>query len=447
MTQVHSKASSASFIVSGANNLSSAPIQSLTQDELSPLANAVTEAICDSLDLRQLMTLILDPNSYKQLTAMIYQLTLQHAINGEFHERIKADHWQHTQSRTGMRNGTRTTSVTVPGHDVSIELEVPKLRKGTFYPETLSKARDLESKTLASIVAELYVSGVSTRKVSELLDVLDLRGISRSSVSQLCSGLDELVTSFRTRPLTEEIYPVIYVDATYLRIRDEKNGSYSSKAFALAVGVNEHGTREILGFDVIPSETGAFWSDFLRSLKNRGLIGPRLLVSDAHEGIKRAVTEVLPGCAWQRCTVHVERNILDHLKRRSHDEDWKKTYVPIIRRALNAPDFARGIEYWGELVQTLEDHKEPDAARIAADAQEDVFSFMAFPQEARNKLRTNNVCERTNREIKRRYNQAGGMLPTEKSALRLLGSVLIDTHETWAQRHYISGKVMREIAR
>lgn len=447
MTQVHSKASTASFITADANILGAKTIQSLSSDELAPLAHAVIDAASNTLDIKQLLTLLLNQNSYKQLTSMIYQLLLQTAIDGEFYEKIQAEPWQHTSSRTGMRNGTRTTSVTVPGQDVHIELEVPKLRKGTFYPEALKQARNLEGKVLSSIVAELYISGVSTRKISELVEVLELRGISRSSVSQLCSELDELVDQFRNRTLTGNRYPVLYIDATYLKIREEKNGSYSSKAFALAIGVNEQGTREVLGFDVLPSEGGTFWCDFLRSLKTRGLLGTKLLVSDAHEGIKKAVTEVLNGCVWQRCAVHVERNILERLKRRSHDENWKSIYMPIIRRALNASDMARGQEAWKELITTLEEHKEYDAVKTATEAQDDVFSFITFPPEARQKLRTNNLCERVNREIKRRYNQAGGMMPTEKSALRLIGSVLINYHEEWAQKHYISQSVMQDLKR
>ncbi|MCL6444420.1 MAG: IS256 family transposase, partial [Alicyclobacillus sp.] len=234
----------------------------------------------------------------------LMRLLAQSLIDAEATEKIGADRYERSEERVTQRNGYRKRDWdTRLG---TIELNIPKLRKGSFFPSILEPRRRAEQ-ALAAVVQEAYVNGVSTRKVDDLVRALGLDGISKSEVSRLCKQLDEAVCRFQKRPLERE-YPYIWLDATFPKVRE--GGQVQSMAFVVAIGVTDMGEREVLGFDIGTAEDGNFWTEFLRGLKERGLRGVRLVISDAHLGLRQAITEVLAGAVWQRCKVHTIRNVL-----------------------------------------------------------------------------------------------------------------------------------------
>ncbi|MCA1698611.1 MAG: IS256 family transposase [Actinobacteria bacterium] len=315
-----------------------------------------------------------------------------------------------------------------------IDLEIPKLRQGSYFPHALIEPRRRGEQALLSVVQQAYVCGVSTRRVDQLVETLGLR-VSRSEVSRICSLLDEQVEAFRSRPLEGE-YPYLWVDAKVEKVRE--GGRVVNKAVVVAHGVHETGRREILGIDVGAAETEAFWSEFLGSLVARGLTGVQLVISDAHEGLKAAIRRRL-SCPWQRCTVHFLRDCLGHARKDQHG-----LLGALIRPIFNATDRDGARAALGEAIAALEDGL-PKIARILAQAEEDIIAFYAFPPTHWPKLRSTNPLERFNREIGRRTDVVG-IFPDDGSLIRLVGMLCLEQNDEWlVGKRYLSAAAMEPL--
>jgi len=287
-------------------------------------------------------------------------------------------------------------------------------------------------RALWAVVMEAYVHGVSTRKVDDLVTALGIdSGISKSEVSRICGELDTVVATFRDRPLGHTAFPYVFLDATYVKAHD--GASVVSKAIVIATGVTKTGDREVLGLAVGDSEDGAFWTAFLRSLRARGLAGVRLVISDAHEGLKAAIGAVLLGAAWQRCRVHFLRNVLTRIPKGSAE-----MVLAAIRTIFAQPDAAAVAEQLDEIATKLEP-RFPVVGAMLVEAREDVTAFTAFPVSHWRKIWSTNPLERVNKEIKRRTDVVG-IFPNEAAILRLAGAVLLEVHDEWAiaERRYLS---------
>jgi putative transposase len=351
----------------------------------------------------------------------------------EVEEHVGASRHERSPGRTGQRNGYRQRSWdTRVG---TVELKVPRVRDSGYFPSLLEPRRRAE-RALAAVVQEAYVHGVSTRKVDELVKALGMGGISKSRVSELCEELDEEVERFRGRPL-EGSYPYVWVDATYLKARQD--GRVVSTAVVIAVGVKaDTGEREVLGFDVGPSEDGAFWASFLRSLVARGLSGVRLVISDSHRGLKSAVEAVVVGASWQRCRVHFMRNALSLVPKAA-----QQMVGATIRTVFAQPDAQSAREQWRRVSDSFRS-RFPRLAELMNEAEEDVLSYAAFPAEHWQKIWSNNPLERLNKEVKRRTNVVG-IFPNERAVVRLVGAVLCEQHDEWqvSKRYFSAGSLAK----
>src|SRR5919205_3832533 len=355
----------------------------------------------------------------------------QELMEAEVSELIGARRGERTEDRVSHRNGYRPRRWDTRAGE--IELQIPKIRRGSYFPSFLEPRRRSEQ-ALVSVVQQAYVCGVSTRKVDQLVESLGLR-VSRSEVSRICAGLDEQVQAFRTRPL-EGRYPYLWLDAKVEKDRD--GGRVVRKCLVIAHGVHESGRREVIGLDCGECETEAFWRDFLRSLVKRGLAGVQLVVSDAHEGLKSAIGQVL-GCPWQRCTVHFLRETLGHCAK-----DAQGMVAAAIRPIFNAADEAEARRLLGETMERLE-RPLPKVAQLLLDAEDDLLAFYSFPVAHRSKLRSTNPLERVNREIGRRTHVVG-VFPNDAALLRLAGSLLIEQNDEWlVSRRYLSEASMAEL--
>jgi putative transposase len=351
----------------------------------------------------------------------------------EVQEHVGAAPHERTEGRTGQRNGYRERSWdTRVG---TVELKVPRVRDSSYFPSLLEPRRKAE-KALAAVVQEAYVHGVSTRKVEELVKALGMEGISKSRVSELCRELDEEVERFRSRPL-EGPYPYVWLDATYLKSRQD--GHVASTAVVIAVGVNGNsGEREVLGLDVGPSEDGAFWSSFLRSLVGRGLSGVRLVTSDSHRGLKEAIGAGLQGASWQRCRVHFMRNALCLVPKAA-----QQMVGATIRTVFAQPDSESAHQQWRKVSDGFR-ARFSKLSFLMDEAEEDVLSYSVFPQEHWQKVWSNNPLERVNKEVKRRTNVVG-IFPNEAAVVRLVGAVLLEQHDEWqvAKRYFSLGSLAK----
>jgi transposase-like protein len=352
----------------------------------------------------------------------------------EVEEHIGAARHERTEGRSGHRNGYRErTWDTRAG---AIELKVPRVRDDSYFPSLLEPRRRAE-RALSAVVQEAYVHGVSTRKVDELVKALGMGGISKSRVSRLCEDLDEEVERFRTRPLEGAYYPYVWVDATYVKARQD--GRVASVAVVIAVGVKgETGEREVLGLDVGPSEDGAFWTAFLRSLVARGLSGVRLVTSDAHRGLKGAIEKVLAGASWQRCRVHFMRNALSLVTKAA-----QQMVGATIRTVFAQPDAESAREQWRRVADGFRP-RFPKLAELMDGAEEDVLAYAAFPSGHWQKVWSNNPLERLNKEVKRRTNVVG-IFPNEAAVVRLVGAVLSEQHDEWqvGKRYFSAGSLAK----
>ncbi len=317
----------------------------------------------------------------------------------------------------------------------TIELQVPRVRDGSFYPSLLEPRKRAE-RALVAVVQEAYVQGVSTRRVDELVQALGIGGISKSQVSRVCQGLDAEVERFRTRRL-DGPYPYVWLDATFVKVRER--GRVVSQAVVIAIGVRQSGEREVLGLDVGPSEDGAFWTAFLRGLVARGLSGVQLVVSDAHEGLKGAIVAVLVGASWQRCRVHFVRNVLALVPKAA-----SQMVAATIRTVFVQPDAASARETWRRVADGFRP-KWPRLAALLDDAEPDVLAYLAFPPEHWRQVWSNNPLERLNKEIKRRTDVVG-IFPNTAAALRLVGMVLAEQHDEWqVSRRYFSAESLAKL--
>jgi transposase-like protein len=356
-------------------------------------------------------------------------LVLQQLIELEADQAIGAGRYERSEGRTTHRNGSRSRLLSTKAGDV--ELRIPKLRTGSFFPALLEPRRRID-RALWAVVMEAYVHGVSTRKVDDLVAALGIdSGISKSEVSRICAELDAVVAEFRDRPLGHTAFPYVFLDATYVKAHD--GARVVSKAIVIATGVTKTGDREVLGLAVGDSEDGAFWTAFLRSLRARGLTGVRLVISDAHEGLKGAIAAVILGAAWQRCRVHFLRNVLARIPKGSAE-----MVLAAIRTVFAQPDAAAVAEQLDEIVERLEP-RFPVAAAMLAEAKADVTAFTSFPVGHWKKIWSTNPLERVNKEIKRRTDVVG-IFPNEAAVLRLAGAVLLEVHDEWAitERRYLS---------
>ena len=301
-----------------------------------------------------------------------------------------------------------------------MELRIPKLRKGSYFPVFLEPRR-LAEKALAAVVQEAYVHGVSTRSVDDLIKAMGMTGISKSQVSRLCEEIDERVKAFLSRPI-EGDWPYLWIDATYVKARE--SGRIVSAAVIVAVGVNRDGRREVLGMDIGPSEAETFWTEFLRKLARRGLRGVKLVISDAHEGIKAAIAKVMHA-SWQRCRVHFMRNVLAHAGRQG-----RRVVAAFIGTAFVQDDAEAASKQWRQVADQLRP-KVPKLAALMDEAEADVLAFMSFPKDHRLKVHSINPLERLNGEIKRRTDVVG-IFPNEDAITRLVGALLLEQNDEWA---------------
>jgi transposase-like protein len=301
-----------------------------------------------------------------------------------------------------------------------VELRIPKLRKGSYFPGFLEPRRMAE-KALTAVIQEAYIHGVSTRSVDDLVKALGMTGVSKSQVSRLCEEIDERVDAFLNRPI-EGDWPYLWIDATYVKVR--QNGRIVSVAVIIAVGVNSDGRREVLGMDIGPSEAEPFWTEFLRKLARRGLRGVKLVISDAHEGLKAAITRVL--CAtWQRCRVHFMRNALAHA-----GKSGRRVVSAFMATAFAQNDAEAARQQWRRVADQLRP-KLPKLAVLMDDAEADVLAYMSFPAQHRAKLHSTNPLERLNGEVKRRT-EVVGIFPNEAAIRRLVGAILLEQNDEWA---------------
>ena len=335
------------------------------------------------------------------------------------------------EERLTHRNGYRARSWATRAGE--IELAIPKLRRGSYFPSFLEPRRRSEQ-ALVSVVQEAYVAGVSTRKVDQVVESLGLR-ISKSEVSRICAGLDEQVDAFRHRPL-EGRYPYLWLDAKVEKVRD--GGRVVRKALVLAYAVHESGYREVIGLDVGEAETEAFWRSFLRGLVERGLNGVQLVVSDAHAGLKKAIGRVL-GCPWQRCTVHFLREALGHARR-----EQQPMLAALIRPLFTADSREQACELVGTALERLRKPL-PKIAELLQEAEDDLLAFYAFPADHWPKLRSTNPLERVNREIGRRTDVVG-IFPNDRSLIRLAASLVIEQNDEWlVGKRYLSQHTLEAI--
>jgi putative transposase len=356
----------------------------------------------------------------------------QQLMETEVSELVGADRGERApEERLTHRNGYRPRLWATRAGE--IELAIPKLRRGSYFPSFLEPRRRSEQ-ALVSVVQEAYVAGVSTRKVDQVVESLGLR-ISRSEVSRICAGLDEQVDAFRNRPL-EGSYPYLWLDAKVEKVRD--SGRVVRKALVLAYGVHESGYREVIALDVGEAETEAFWRSFLRGLVERGLSGVQLVVSDAHAGLKKAIGQVL-GCPWQRCSVHFLREALGHARR-----EQQPMLAALLRPLFNAHTGDGARELVGDALDRLRKPL-PKVAALLEEAEEDLLAFYGFPADHWPKLRSTNPLERVNREISRRTDVVG-IFPNDRSLIRLAASVVIEQNDEWlVGRRYLSAHSLEAV--
>lgn len=360
------------------------------------------------------------------------EFMLNRIMDADVTARIKADRHERTEDRETYRNGYRDRAYNT--RVGTLDLRIPKLREGTYFPSFL-EARKLSEKALNAVIQEAWINGVSTRKVDALVQSMGMTGISRSQVSSVCRDIDGWVKDFLERPI-EGDWPYLWLDATYVKVR--KGGRVVSVAVIIACAVNSDGRREIIGMGIGESEAKAFWLTFLLSLKERGLQGVKLVISDSHSGLKAAIQQVF--CAsWQRCRVHFMRNVLCRVN---------KANQSVVRAALQQvfvqADAKAAHETWKTVAGQLEESF-PSVAALMDDAEADVLAYFDFPKAHRVKLHSTNTLERLNKEVKRRADVVG-IFPNEAGITRLLGAVLAEQNEDWLlQNRYMPQQSMLEI--
>ncbi len=366
----------------------------------------------------------------------IVAAAIQELIEAELTATIGAAHGERTPDRLAQRNGHRPKLVSTPAGDV--ELAIPKLRQGSFFPELLEPRRRID-RALWAVIMTAYITGTSTRKVDDLVKALGCdSGISKSTVSRICSQIDADVAVVRTRRLDHQPFVYVWLDATYVHVRENRH--VVSKAIVIATGLRADGHREVLGLDVGDSENETFWREFLTGLVDRGLAGVRLVVSDAHAGLIKAIRRCFQGAAWQRCRVHAMRNLLSaaHHKHR-------QVIAALIRTIFVQPDTATATSQLRAVVEQLRPYAASVADRLEA-MEADLLAYTAFPAAHWSKIWSNNPIERLNRELKRRTDVVG-IFPDKASVIRLVGALLAEINDEMiaAERRYIAAASVAEL--
>jgi putative transposase len=367
-----------------------------------------------TMDLRELLEKTADTDFLREMIGF----TAQRLMELEVETLTGAPHGSRNADRLTHRNGYRSREWDTRAG--TVELHIPKIRKGSYFPGFLEPRR-MGEKALTAVIQEAYIQGVSTRSVDDLVQAMGMTGISKSQVSRLCGEIDERVNTFLNRPLEGE-WPYLWLDATYVKVRQA--GRIVSVAVIIAVGVNDDGRREVLGMTVGASEAETFWTEFLRSLARRGLRGVKLAISDAHEGLKAAVAKVLHA-TWQRCRVHTMRNLLAHAGRQG-----RGVAAAFIATAFAQDDAAAAKAQWRKVADQLRP-KLPKLAAAMNEVETDVLAYMDFPAAHRTKLHSTNSLERLNGEVKRRTDVVG-IFPNEDAIYRLVGAILLEQNDEWS---------------
>jgi putative transposase len=371
-----------------------------------------------------------------ELVRSVAERMLQELIEAEATTVIGAEWNEHADTRTTWRNGHRDKTLTMQAGD--LDLAIPKIRAGSFFPSLLERRRRIDQ-ALYAVIMEAYVHGVSTRSVDDLVKALGAdTGISKSEVSRICADLDTQLAAFRTRPLDHLRFPYMYLDATYCKARVAHQ--IVSRAVVIATGITEDGGREVLGVMVGDSETELFWSAFLRSLRERGLTGVRLVIGDHHSGLVKAIQKVMIGAGYQRCRVHFLRNVFGVISKEAAE-----MVAATIRTIFTQPT-ADAVHTHPHTVADMLGTQFPKVKAMLLEAEEDLTAFAAFPERHWKKIWSTNPLERVNKEIKRRTNVVG-IFPNEAGVVRLAGSVLIEVHDEWqvSDRRYLSEGSMAKL--
>lgn len=380
-------------------------------------------------------SMLANSSDLRDLAVHAVEAVLNEAMSIEADEVCNAPLGKRSDERDNYRNGYRSRGLSTTTGDIT--LKIPKLRQGSYFPESIIERYSRSDRALMAAVAEMYLKGVSTRKVERIVATLGVESMSADQVSRICSVLDEEVDSFRSRRFDNMQFAYLWLDATYVKCR---NGAHvESQAIITAIAVGEDGIRRFVGFTCADTESYASWKLFLEELRSRGIEEVKLVISDSHAGLVRAIGEIYQGAGWQRCIVHLERNVAS-LMRTKKD---RARALAVLKAVFKESDATLVRALYRTAIEEIEKISEK-AAALLEEAEPDALAYLAYPSEHHKKLRTNNVQERANREIKRR-SRVVQVFPSEASLTRLIGAVLAEIDEDWSTRCYIAPESLLEV--